>query len=110
MAVRGTFDAGFHEAGGQTVRRGVFIENNDPDHPELEIMSDLDSRFEGNVEIGGLLLCKAPVEWIAKRRKYFNEKAGAQMSAVDENFMQLQDSRMPLHTERKSRTTQFGRG
>lgn len=32
-----TFDAGYHDAGGQTVRRGVFIENNDPNHPELEI-------------------------------------------------------------------------
>ena len=30
------------------------------DHPELEVMSDIDSRFEGNIEIGGLLLCKAP--------------------------------------------------
>lgn len=32
-----TFDAGFHETGGQTVRRGVIIENNDPDSPQVEI-------------------------------------------------------------------------
>ncbi len=32
-----TFDAGFHDVSGQTVRRGVIIENNDPNHPVLEI-------------------------------------------------------------------------
>lgn len=31
------FDAGFHDARGQTVRRGVIIENNDPNLPQLEI-------------------------------------------------------------------------
>ena len=32
-----TFDAGFHDAGGQTVRRGVIIENNDARNPQVEI-------------------------------------------------------------------------
>src|SRR6056300_769177 len=32
------------------------------DHPEMQVMSDVDSRFEGNIEVGGLLLCKAPKE------------------------------------------------
>lgn len=31
------FDAGFHDAAGQTVRRGLIIENNDPDHSQAEI-------------------------------------------------------------------------
>jgi hypothetical protein len=31
------FDAGFHPVAGQTVRRGLILETNDPDHPELEI-------------------------------------------------------------------------
>ena len=26
------------------------------DHPELQVLPDIDSRFEGNVEVGGLLL------------------------------------------------------
>ncbi|MCL4806091.1 MAG: DUF1573 domain-containing protein [Anaerolineae bacterium] len=30
------FDAGFHGITGQTVRRGVIIENNDPDSPQAE--------------------------------------------------------------------------
>lgn len=31
------FDAGFHDARGQTVRRGVIIENNDPNNSQAEI-------------------------------------------------------------------------
>jgi hypothetical protein len=31
------FDAGFHDTTGQTVRRGVILENNDPDQPQTEI-------------------------------------------------------------------------
>ena len=31
------FDAGFHDSAGQTVRRGVILENNDPDQPQAEI-------------------------------------------------------------------------
>lgn len=32
-----TFDAGFHEAAGQTVRRGLIIENNDPRQSQVEM-------------------------------------------------------------------------
>jgi hypothetical protein len=32
-----TFDAGFHDAAGQTVRRGLIIENNDPRQSQAEI-------------------------------------------------------------------------
>ncbi len=35
--VRIVFDAGFHDAAGQTVRRGVILENNDPMQPQAEI-------------------------------------------------------------------------
>ena len=32
------------------------------DYPELQIMSDIDSRFKDNIEVGGLLLCAIPTE------------------------------------------------
>lgn len=35
--IRLVFDAGFHEASGQTVRRGLIIENNDPQQSQAEI-------------------------------------------------------------------------
>lgn len=41
-----TFDAGFHDAGGQTVRRGVIIESNDPDSPTTEIWTQATVRAD----------------------------------------------------------------
>jgi hypothetical protein len=35
--VRVIFDAGYHDTAGQTVRRGIIIENNDPDQSQAEI-------------------------------------------------------------------------
>lgn len=80
------------------------------DHPELQVMSDVGSRFEGNIEIGGLLLCKCPKEIVEKREAYYQQRANGQMQAVDNNFLRENDPRMPLlNPERSSRTT-FGRG
>ena len=41
-----TFDAGFHDVSGQTVRRGVIIENNDPNSPTAEIWTQATVRAE----------------------------------------------------------------
>ena len=80
------------------------------DHPELEVMSDIGSRFEGNIEIGGLLLCKASEAEMQKRQDYFQQMAENQMESVDNNFLRENDPRMPvLNPERSTRTT-FGRG
>jgi len=80
------------------------------DYPELQAQSDINSQFVGNVEIGGLLLCKAPAETMEKRQQYYENLANQQMEAVDTGFMQENDPRMPLlQPERKSRTS-FGRG
>ena len=79
------------------------------DHPELEVMSDIDSRFKGNIEIGGLLLCKAPEAKVRQREDYFEQMASTQMESVDNNFLKQNDPRMPvLNPERSTRTT-FGR-
>jgi|TARA_R110000803_G_scaffold193476_1_gene256412 hypothetical protein len=79
------------------------------DHPELELQSDLNSRFVGNVEVGGLLLCKAPAEKIKSRTRHFEKVAANQMESVDNNFLRENDPRMPLmKPERNTRTT-FGR-
>ena len=40
------------------------------DHPELKIISDVDSKFKGNVEVGGLLLCKNSKENMDARRRW----------------------------------------
>mgnify|MGYP003673520943 CR=1 FL=1 len=78
------------------------------DHPELKVMSDVESRFKGNVEVGGLLLCKIPEEEISKRGQYYRDLAQNQMDAVDNSFLREENPVMPLIKDRSSRTT-YGR-
>ena len=82
------------------------------DHPELQIMSDHKSEWgaKGNIEVGGLLLCKSPEEMAEKRREYYKRHAESQMQAVDNNYMRENDPRMPvLAPDRKTRVV-FGGG
>ena len=81
------------------------------DHPELQIMSDHKSEWaqKGGIEVGGLLLCKAPEETVEKRRAYFRNHAESQMQAVDNAYMRENDPRMPVFApERKTRVV-FGK-
>ena len=80
------------------------------DHPELQIhMMDHNSEWskKGNVEIGGQLLCKMPLEKAKARDEYFANLAQSQMESVDNTYFKDQDSRMATKQvfERKSRTT-----
>lgn len=79
------------------------------EQPKLMLHADPNSRFKDNIEIGGLLLCKAPAELMRQRDAYYANQAKAQIQSVDSNFMKLSDERMPLFNERKS-TTSFGKG
>jgi hypothetical protein len=79
------------------------------EQPTMKLLADPNSRFVGNIEIGGLLLCKTPVEFVQQRDNKFRQKSEAQTLSVDNNFMRQSDSRMPLFSEKKS-TSSFGRG
>jgi hypothetical protein len=80
------------------------------DYPELRVMSDRDSQFPDNIEIGGLLLCSIPAEIVEDRSAQMAEKARQQMDSVDRNYLRENDPRMPmLRPERESRTTNFGK-
>ena len=79
------------------------------DHPEMRIMVDQNARYKDGVEIGGLLLCKIPEEFVAQRKAYYATQAKQQADAVDNNFLKQSDARMPLFSEKKS-TTSFGKG
>ena len=80
------------------------------DHPELKIMSDINSQFEGNIEQGGLLLCKAPEKKMKARTRHYVEVASKQMESVDSNYMRENDPRMPLMRPERSTRTTFGKG
>ena len=79
------------------------------EHPEVVILGNQEGRFKDSIEIGGLLLCKIPVEFAEDRDAYYLEQANAQMNSVDNNFMRESDARMPLFNERKTKVT-FGKG
>jgi hypothetical protein len=79
------------------------------EQPTLMMQADPNSRFKDNIEIGGLLLCKAPAELMKQRDDYYAKQAQSQMQSVDNNFMRLNDERMPLFNERRS-STSFGKG
>lgn len=80
------------------------------DHPELQLITDMDSRFRDNIEVGGLLLCAIPEEIADDRVEQQLEQAHRQLDAVDNNYMRQSDPRMPvLRPERHTRNS-FGRG
>jgi hypothetical protein len=75
----------------------------------MKLMVDQNSRFKDGVEIGGLLLCKIPEEFVEQRKAYYATQAKQQADAVDNSFMKQSDPRMPLFAESKA-TTSFGKG
>jgi hypothetical protein len=79
------------------------------EHPEIRLFGSGASRIPDSIEVGGLLLCKTPVEFVEQRDAYYQQQAEAQMQSVDSTFMRENDSRMPLFKERSSKVT-FGKG
>jgi len=79
------------------------------EHPEVVVMGGSQTCFPDSIEIGGLLLCKIPVEFTEDRDAYYLDQANAQMNSVDNNFMRESDPRMPMFKERTSKVT-FGKG
>ena len=79
------------------------------DHPEITLVSIENEKFKDNLIIGGLMLCKAPVEMVDERNTYYNDQSKAQMQSVDNSLMRENDPRMPLFNDRRSKVT-FGNG
>jgi hypothetical protein len=79
------------------------------DHPELAFSVDADAKNSGMVEVGGLILCKLPVEMVAARNAYYQNRTQAQLDSVDSRLMRENDQRMPLFRDSKSQVT-FGPG
>jgi hypothetical protein len=92
---------------------GKFREGWEPvrieEQPKFQFVVDPTSRFKDNIEIGGLLLCKTPQEFVEQRDAHFAKQAQSQVDAVDNTMMRQSDPRMPMFKERKS-STSFGKG
>jgi len=79
------------------------------EYPELMMHATTEGRFKGNIEVGGLLLCRIPEEFLKQRMDYYSNQNKAQMDSVDNNFLRESDPRMPLFSDKKSKVT-FGSG
>jgi hypothetical protein len=79
------------------------------DHPEIHMFGTDDKRFPDSIQVGGLMLCKTPVEFAQQRDAYYQQQAESQMQSVDNTYMRENDPRMPLFKERSSKVT-FGKG
>jgi hypothetical protein len=79
------------------------------EYPELMMHAITEGRFKGNIEVGGLLLCRIPVEFMEQRSAFYANQNKAQMDSVDNNFLKDNDPRMQKFSERSTKVT-FGSG
>ena len=79
------------------------------EYPELMMHASTDGRFKGNIEVGGLVLCRIPSEFMSQRNEHFAKINKAQMDSVDNTYMKDNDPRMSKFAERSSKVT-FGTG
>lgn len=79
------------------------------EHPEIRLYGMASGRFPDSIEVGGLLLCKTPVEFVEQRDAYYRDQTESQMRSVDNTYMRESDPRMPLFKERQTKVS-FGRG
>ena len=80
------------------------------DHPEMQLVSDLDTRWKDNIEVGGLLLCAIDEDIAADRVEQQHEMTQKQMEAVDNNYLRQSDPRMPVLKPERTTRTSFGKG
>ena len=79
------------------------------EQPKFKFLVDPNSRFKDSIEIGGLLLCKTPAEFVEQRNQHNAAQTESQTKAIDNSLMKQSDARMPLFNERKS-SVSFGKG
>jgi len=79
------------------------------DYPELMLHASTEGRFKGNIEVGGLLLCRVPEEFMEQRAAHFDKQNRAQVESVDNSFMRDSHPSMQKFSEKQTKVT-FGSG
>jgi hypothetical protein len=77
------------------------------DYPK--IAASIGADMGGNIEMGGLVLCKMDEERVEARRRYYANVAQKQMQAVDNQYMEGNNPLMPKFRKAKTTVTR-GRG
>ena len=57
------------------------------EYPDFEAPVVDGGKYEGVFGVGGLVLARIPLEIVAERTAYFNERSADQMEAVDQDMM-----------------------
>lgn len=78
------------------------------EQPQFQLLVDEQSRHKDCIEVGGLLLCKTPLEFVDQRNNHYLKQSEDQIKSVDNNLMRQNDPRMPLFKESKSSTSKSG--
>lgn len=76
--------------------------------PKFQLLIDPTSRYKDNIEIGGLLLCKTPQEFVDQRNAYYQKVTNDQTESVDNNLMRQSNPKMPLFKESSSEVRRSG--
>jgi hypothetical protein len=79
------------------------------EYPEMMMHATQEGRFKGNIEIGGLLLCRIPEEFMVQRAAYYDKQNKAQMESVDNTFMKDSHPSMQKFSDKQTKVT-FGSG
>lgn len=79
------------------------------EYPEMMMHATTEGRFKGSIEMGGLLLCRIPAEFLKQKSTYYSNQNKAQMDSVDNSFMRDNDPRMSKFSEKSTKVT-FGSG
>jgi len=104
VALQGTSDPRNYSAKLREGWEPVKIE----EQPQFQLLVDEQSRHKDCIEVGGLLLCKTPLEFVDQRNNHYLKQSEDQIKSVDNNLMRQNDPRMPLFKESKSSTSKSG--
>lgn len=72
------------------------------DFPEFHLAPDQSSAYPDNLEVGGLLLCRASAAVMAQRRAYYERQTQNQIDSVDHSMFRQADPRIQMFHHRKS--------
>ena len=81
------------------------------DAPEMEhLVLDPNPRFEGKIEVGGLLLCRMPEKMAKQRNEHYVNQSRDSLDSVDQSVMRESNPRMPIDAPERSSRVAFGTG
>lgn len=81
----------------------VFVKHDELDARWQHIAKRDSGRYEGYVGVGDVALAKLPLRTAQARQKHYEQRAIDQETAINKQLGKLNDARMPVYNESKSR-------